>query len=173
MRTTQKRKKLLADIQQIKKIAFESNYEATTVLELERERLIRMRILEDCLAIEESMSILIMNSILMDSAKWKKLKYFGHIKRFKVFFTEILGHLFSFQKLAILKRLMEIPKKIEKITKRIFALRNTFSHTTTLAYSDVKRKNYGDGSIFDTCIFEKYVRDSTMVIEFFLKKISV
>jgi hypothetical protein len=173
MKITQKRKKLLADIQQIRKIAFDSNYEATTVLELERERLIRMRILEDCLTIEESISILIMNSILMDSAKWKKLKYFGHIKRFNVFFTEILGYLFSFQKLAILKRLMEIPKKIEKTTRRIIALRNTFSHAATFAYSDVKKINYGDGSIFDTCIFEKYVRDSNMVIEFFLKKMRV
>ncbi len=173
MKLTKKRKKLLAEIKRIKHIINGSEYDYTTALEMEKQRLVRSRVLEDCLKIEEFMSLIIMNHILQDSKKWLKLKYFGHIKRYSLFFTEILGHIPARQKLRAFQEILEIPKKIRKSMGRIFDLRNSFAHILTFAYKDKKRILYADGSIFDIRIFTEYVHDAEMVNEFLMKKIGI
>ncbi|MDH5768645.1 MAG: hypothetical protein OEZ31_06780 [Nitrospirota bacterium] len=121
--------------------------------------------------IEEAMSIIIMDYILQDSSKWKSIRYFGRIKRFLLFYDMILAHIPPFQKLNILKKIIKIPKKTEKMMRKIFNLRNVFSHVFTIDYTQFKKIQYKEGSIFSATKFEEYVDDANEVLNFVLKRI--
>ena len=175
MKLTKLQKKILDEIQHIRNIAYEyrgkDNAITTITLEIERGALIRNRVLLDCLLIEEAMSLIIMDYILQDSSKWRTIKYFGRIKRFLLFYDDILAHIPPFQKLDALKKIITLPKKIENTMRKIFNLRNIFSHVYTIDYTKLRRVQYNGGNIFNIGKFEKYIDDSSKVIGFLLKRI--
>jgi hypothetical protein len=142
-------------------------------LKMEKEKLIRSQVISDCTLIEELIGLAIMNEILEDSKSWRTIKYFGRIKRFRIFSDEILALISPFRKLDILKKLTFIPHKTEKLTRKIFDLRNLFAHTFTLDYSKAEKILYNGVSIFEISNFKKYCEDSTGVIRFFLRRSKV
>jgi len=142
-------------------------------LKIEKEKLIRSQVISDCTLIDELMSLMIMNEILKDSESWRNIKYFGRIKRFRIFYDEILALISPFRKLDMLKRLKPIPDKTEKFTRKIFDLRNLFAHTFTLDYRKEKKISYNGVSIFDVSNFKKYCEDSTDAIRFFVRRSKV
>lgn len=137
-------------------------------LKIEKEKLIRSQVISDCTVIEELMSLTIMNEILKDSERWKRIKTFGHIKRFIIFYDEILSLIPPFRKLDIVKQFSRIPDKTERITRKIFDLRNLFAHNYTL-YKKEKKILYNGVSMFDVSNFKTYCEDSTGTIRFFVR----
>jgi hypothetical protein len=140
-------------------------------MEIEKQALVRNRILLDCLLIEEAMSLIIMDHILQDSSKWKTIEYFGRIKRFRLFYDEILGHIRPFQKLDVVRQMIKIPKNLETIMRKVFNLRNVFSHVYTIDYTKFRKVKYNGKSIFDVRIFEKYANDANQAIVFLLERV--
>jgi hypothetical protein len=142
-------------------------------LEKEKEKLIEIQIISDCTLIEEAMNIIIMKHILKDSKSWRETRYFGRIKRFMILYDDILGHIFPFQKINIVKKFLPIPRKIESTTRNIFDLRNVFAHHHTIDYTKKRRILYDGMSIFDINNFEKYWNDSIDVKRYFIRRSGV
>jgi hypothetical protein len=133
--------------------------------------LVRIRYILDCLLIEEAMSLIIMDYVLRDCPKWKTISYFGRIKRYHLFYDDILGHIPPFQKLNILKEIIKIPRKVENIMRRIFSLRNVFSHIFTIDYTNLRKVQHNGENVFDIDMFEKHTNDADKVIFFLLKRL--
>jgi hypothetical protein len=170
MRLTKRQKRIVNEIERIRGAAY--NYDNVAVsLEAEKEGLVRIRILLDCLLIEEAMSLIIMDYVLQDSPKWKATTYFGRTKRYHLFYDDILGHIPPFQKLNILKDVIKIPKKLENILRKIFNLRNVFSHVFTVDYTNLRKMQYNGKTLFDIDAFEKFVNDADQVVIFLLKRL--
>jgi len=162
------------EIAHLRKLAFappdDSIFLDTTYLEIERDCIVRARVLWDCALVEEFMALIIMNQILSDSPKWNEIKYFGRIKRYHIFYAHILGRVPARYKMSIVRKFIRLPKSITKTVERMLALRDILAHVCTLDYTRKKDFSYKGQSIFSETGFESYMHDSTDAIAFLVKQ---
>jgi len=177
MKLSKKGKQLQGEIERIKNTAYKFRGDdcanRITVLKMERDAIIRSRVLLDCLMIEEVMSLIIMDYVLHDSPKWKSIKYFGRIKRYRLLYDKILTYIPPFQKLNILKDIINLPRNIERILRRIFNLRNVLAHVFTIDYTKEQEVEYAGRTIFDVDGFEKYVEEANQSAIFLFDKLKL
>ena len=168
---------LKREIAQIRKLAFappeHSKIPDSDYLEIERDSVIRARVLLDCALLEEAAAIIIMDHVLTDCPKWNEIKYFGRIKRYYIFYDDILGRLPARYKMAVVKKFIRVPKAISKIIERIIALRDLFAHVRTLDYNKRRNLDYKGHSILSKKGFESYLEDSTDAVSFLIKKTKI
>jgi len=149
-----RRNRLKREIAQLRKLAFappeHSKIPDSDYLEIERDSVIRARVLLDCALLEEAAAIIIMDHVLTDCPKWNEIKYFGRIKRYYIFYDDILGTL-----------------------ERMLALRDVFAHVRTLDYNKKRDLDYKGQSILSKAGFKSYLQDSTDVIAFLIKKTNI
>jgi len=142
-------------------------------LEIERDSIVRSRVLLDCAMVEEVTAIIIMDYVLDDSPRWNQVKYFGRIKKYRVLYDDVLGRLPARHKLAVAKKFIKIPKTISKTIQRILALRDVFAHVRTLDYTKRKDLDYKGKNILSEAGFQSYVQDSSDAVAFLIEKSSI
>jgi hypothetical protein len=130
-------------------------------------------VLLDCALVEEVTAIIIMDHVLVDCPKWNEIKYFGRIKRYRIFFDEVLGRLPARHKIAVVKKFIHVPKAISKTLEKMFALRDVFAHVRTLDYSKKRALDYKGQSILSKGGFEFYMQDATDAVCFLIGKSSI
>ena len=170
--------KLQREIEKLGIVAFgppeeSSSFRESDYLEMQREGIIRARVLLDCAIIEEITAIIIMDHILDDCSKWNQTNYFGRIKKYRVLYDDVLGRLPARHKLAVVKKFIRIPKAIYKTIERMLALRDLFAHVATLDYTKRKALKYRGNNILSEAGFRSYIQDSREAIAFLIKKSSV
>jgi len=169
--------RLKKEIEELRRIAFgvptHSPFPEAEYLEIERESIIRARVLLDCAMVEEVVAIIIMDHVLDDSPKWNQIKYFGRIKKYHVLYDDVLGRLPARYKLAVAKNFIRIPKTISKTIQRMLALREVFAHVRTLDYSKRRDLAYKGENILSESGFQAYMQDSGDAVAFLIKNSSV
>lgn len=169
--------RLKREIAQLRKLAFAPpEYSAipdSEYLNIERDSVVRARVLLDCALLEEAAAIIIMDHVLTDCPKWNEIKYFGRIKRYYIFYDDILGRLPARYKMAVVKKFIRVPKAISKIMGRMLALRDLFAHVCTLDYNKRKDLDYKGHSILSKKGFESYLEDSTNAVSFLIEKTKI
>jgi len=164
---------LKQEIAQLRKLAFappeHSKIPDSDYLEIERESVVRARVLLDCALVEEVAAIIIMDHVLVDSAKWKDIKYFGRIKRYYILFDDILGRLPARHKIAVVKKFIRVPKGISKTVGKMLALRDVFAHVRTLDCTKKRDLDYKGQNILSKNGFESYIQDAIDVVCFLIK----
>lgn len=169
--------RLKKEITELRRIAFgapkHSPFPEAEYLQIERESIVRARVLLDCAMVEEVTSIIIMDHVLDDSPKWNQIKYFGRIKKYHVLYDEVLGRLPARYKLAIAKKFIRIPKTISKTIQRMLALRDVFAHVRTLDYSKRRDLDYKGENILSEAGFQSYMQDSSNAVAFLVEKSGV
>ena len=172
-----RRSTLEREIAELRKLAFappeHSTIPDSEYLEIERDSIVRARVLLDCALLEEAAAIIIMDHVLTDCPKWNRIKYFGRIKRYHIFFDDILGRLPARHKMAVVKKFIRVPKGISKTVERMFALRDVFAHVRTLDYNKKRDLDYKGQSILSKDGFESYIQDATDVVCFLIKNSKV
>jgi hypothetical protein len=123
--------------------------------------------------LEEAAALIIMDHVLADSAKWNQIKYFGRIKRYYIFYDDILGRLPARYKMSIVRKFVRVPKSIWKTAERMLGLRDLFAHVRTLDYTRKRDLDYKGQSILSKGGFESYIQDATDVVCFLIKKSEV
>ena len=175
MKPSAKKKSLLKETERLRAIAYRHTDEGGAIsadtLEKEKNALVRVRVLEDCLIIEEAMSLIIMDHLLQDSPKWKSIKYFGRIKKYRLLYDKVLAYVPPFQKLKMLEDILKVPRSIDKTVCRIFKLRNVLAHVFTIDYTKKSEVNYAGRSIFDIDNFESYAKDANQAIVYLVGKL--
>jgi hypothetical protein len=169
--------RLKKEIVELRTIAFaapkHSSFPDAAYLEIERESVVRARVLLDCAMVEEVTAIIIMDHLLDDSPKWHQIKYFGRIKKYHVLYSDVLGRLPARHKLAIAKKFIRIPMAISKTIQRMLALRDVFAHVRTLDYTKRRDLLYKGNNILSEAGFQSYVQDSIEAVAFLIEKSSV
>ena len=172
-----RRNRLKREIAQLRKLAFappeHSKIPDSDYLEIERDSVIRARVLLDCALLEEAAAIIIMDHVLTDCPKWNEIKYFGRIKRYYIFYDDILGRLPARYKMSVVRKFIKVPKSISKTLERMLALRDVFAHVRTLDYNKKRDLDYKGQSILSKAGFKSYLQDSTDVIAFLIKKTNI
>jgi hypothetical protein len=138
-------------------------------LEIERDSIVRARVLLDCALVEEVAAIIIMDHVLADCPKWNEIKYFGRTKRYHIFYDDVLGRLPARHKIAVVKNFIRVPKRISKTMGKMLALRDVFAHVRTLDYTKKRDLDYKGQSILSKDGFESYIQDATDVVCFLIK----
>ncbi len=165
------------EIEELRMIAFgapkDSPFPEPAYLEIERESIVRARVLLDCAMIEEVIAVIIMDHVLDDSPKWNQIKYFGRIKKYRVLYDDVFGRLPARYKLAVAKKFIKIPKTILKTIQRMFALRDVFAHVRTIDYSKRKELEYKGNNILSEKGFRSYMQDSVETVTFLIEKSSI
>jgi hypothetical protein len=168
---------LKKEIAELRRIAFSrpngSPFSNAEYLEIEHDSVVRARVLLDCAMLEEAAAIIIMDHVLADCPKWHEIKYFGRIKRYQVFYDDILGRVPARHKMLVVRKFIRVPKEISHTAERMLALRDLFAHVRTLDYTRKQALNYKGQSILSKAGFESYVGDSTDVVAFLIKKSGV
>lgn len=135
-RRSRRRSRMEREIAELRALAFsppdDSDIPDATYLEIKRDSVVRARVLLDCSMAEELMALIIMNHILVDCPKWNEIEYFGRIKRYYVFYDDILGRLPARHKMSVVRKFIRVPKSISKTVGRMLALRDVFAHVRTL-----------------------------------------
>jgi hypothetical protein len=130
------RDRLLAEIADFREAAFPqaAGHDAATLaaLEMERGAVVRGRILSDCALMEELAALVIMHYVLSDCPRFTRLKYFGRIKKYRLFYEDVLGRLTARQKLAFLRKTAPVPKSVAGTVERMLALRDLLAHVLTI-----------------------------------------
>jgi hypothetical protein len=169
--------RLKEQIAKFREIAFGepeySPFPETVYLEIERESIVRARVLLDCAMVEEVSAVIIMDHVLDDSPKWNQIKYFGRIKKYRVLYDDVLGRLPARYKLGVAKKFIRIPKTISKTIQKMLALRDVFAHVRTLDYRRRKDLQYKGNNILSEKGFRSYVQDSCEAVAFLIEKSSV
>lgn len=169
--------RLNREIEELRMIAFgapeHSPFPETDYLKIERESIVRARVLLDCAMVEEVTAVIIMDNVLDDSPKWNHIKYFGRIKKYRVLYDDVLGRLPARYKLAVAKKFIQIPKTISKTIQKMLALRDVFAHVRTLDYSKRKDLEYKGNNILSEKGFRSYMQDSCEAVAFLIEKSSV
>lgn len=169
--------RLKKEIKGLRRIAFgapkHSPFPEAEYLEIERDSIIRARVLLDCAMIEETAAIIIMDHVLDDSPKWDQIKYFGRIKKYRVLYEDVLGRLPARHKLAVTKKFIQIPKTISKTIQRMLALRDVFAHVRTLDYLKRRELDYKGKNILSESGFQCYMQDSSDAVAFLIEKSSI
>lgn len=167
-----KRTVLEQEIAHMREIAFSgppgTPAQDLTYLEIEREAIVRARIIMDCACFEEAAAIAIMDCALRDSPKWNSIRYFGRIKRYSILYGA-LGRLSAREKLAAVRKLKRMPPEIWKTLERAFALRNALAHVYTFDYSNLRRLQYKGQSVLSLAGFQSYTSDSYQALQFLLR----
>lgn len=169
--------RLKKEIKELRRIAFgapkHSPFPDAEYLEIERDSIVRARVLLDCAMVEEVTAIIIMDYVLNDSPKWNQIKYFGRIKKYHVLYDDVLGRLPARHKLAVAKKFIRIPTAISKTIQRMLALRDVFAHVRTLDYTKLRDLDYKGKNILSEEGFQAYVQDSSNAVAFLVEKSSV
>jgi hypothetical protein len=169
--------RLKKQIEDLRRIAFgapePSPFPETDYLEIERESIVRARVLLDCAMIEEVTAIIIMDHVLTDSPKWSQTEYFGRIKRYRVLYDDVLGRLPARHKLTVAKKFIRIPNSTSVTIQRMLALRDIFAHVRTLDYSRRRDLEYKGSDILTEAGFRSYMKDSSGAIAFLIGKSSI
>ena len=169
--------RLKKEIEELRMIAFgapeHSPFPETDYLEIERESIVRARVLLDCAMVEEVIAVIIMDHVLDDSPKWNQIKYFGRIKKYRMLYDDVLGRLPARYKLAVAKKFIRIPKTISNNIQRMLALRDVFAHVRTLDYTKRRDLDYKGKNILSEAGFQSYVQDSSNAVAFLVEKSSV
>lgn len=169
--------RLKKEITELREMAFgapeHSPFPEAAYLDIERESIVRARVLLDCAMVEELTAIIIMDHVLADSPKWNQIKYFGRIKRYHVLYDDVLGRLPARYKLSVAKKFIRIPKTISKTIQRMLALRDLFAHVRTLDYTKRRELDYRGKSILSKAGFQSYVEDSCDAVAFLIEKSGV
>ena len=169
--------RLKKEIEELRSIAFgapeHSPFPEAEYLEIERESIVRARVLLDCAMVEEVTAIIIMDHLLDDSPKWRQIEYFGRIKKYHVLYGDVLGRLPARHKLMIVRKFIRIPKPILENVQRILALKDVFAHVRTLDYTKRRELLYKGNSILSKAGFQSYMRDSVDAVTFLIRKSSV
>jgi hypothetical protein len=139
-------------------------------LEIERDAIVRARVLLDCALIEELTALIIMNFLLSDSPRWRKIKYFGRIKRYHLFYDSVLARLSGRQKFAVVKKIIDLPRDIRATVDRMFALRDVLAHVYTFDSSGNRALEYKGKGVLTKAGFASYVGDSSRVISWLMRK---
>lgn len=174
---TSRSDRLKKEIEELRTIAFGAPehlpFSESDYLEIERESIVRARVLLDCAMVEEATAIIIMDHLLDDSPKWQQIEYFGRIKRYRVLYEDVLGRLPARHKLAITKKFIRIPKNIADTIQRMLALRDIFAHVRTLDYTKQKSLLYKGNNVLSKAGFQSYVQDSINAVGFLIEKSGV
>lgn len=169
--------RLKKEIEELRTIAFgapeDSPLPEGDYLEIERESIVRARLLLDCAMVEEVTAIIIMDHVLDDSRKWNQLKLFGRIKKYRVLYDDVLGRLPARYKLAVAKKFIRVPRNISGTIQRMLALRDVFAHVRTLDYSRRRDLEFKGDNILSEKGFRTYMQDSSEAVAFLIKKSSV
>jgi hypothetical protein len=169
--------RLKKEITELRKIAFgapkHSPFSEAEYLEIERDSIVRARVLLDCAMVEEVTAIIIMDHVLDDSPKWNQVKYFGCTKKYHVLYDEVLGRLPARYKLAVVKKFIRIPKTISKTIQRMLGLRDVFAHVRTLDYSKRRNLGYKGKNILSEAGCQSYMQDSSDAVAFLVEKSGV
>lgn len=169
--------RLKKEIEELRMIAFgahkHSPFPEADYLEIERESIVRARVLLDCAMVEEVTAIIIMGHVLDDSPKWNQINYFGRIKKYRVLYDDVLGRLPARYKLAVAKKFIQIPKTISKTIQRMLALRDVFAHVRTLDYTKRRDLDYKGDNILSKTGFQSYMQDSGDAVAFLVEKSGV
>jgi hypothetical protein len=169
--------RLKNEIKKLRTIAFgapkHSPFPDTEYLEIERDSIVRARVLLDCAMVEEVTAIIIMDHVLDDSPKWNQIKYFDRIKKYRVLYDDVLGRLPARHKLAVVKKFIRIPNTISKTIQKMLALRDVFAHVRTLDYTKRRDLDYKGKNILSEAGFQTYVEDSSDAVAFLVEKSSV
>ena len=169
--------RLKKEIAELREIGFgapeHSPFREAPYLEIERQSIIRARVLLDCAMVEELTAIIIMDHVLADSPKWNQIRYFGRIKRYHILYDDVLGRLPARYKLSIVKKFIRIPKTISKTIQRMLALRDVFAHVRSLDYTKRRELQYKGKSILSKRGFQCYVEDACEAVAFLVEKSSV
>jgi len=160
-------------IAELRELAFaapdHSPFPDAVYLAIERDSVIRARVLLDCAMVEELTALIIMDHVLTDSSKWNEIEYFGRIKRYRVFYDDILGRLPARYKVAVARKFTHIPKNILKTVQRMLALRDVFAHVYTLDYTKKRDLDYKGKNILSKAGFKSYMQDSSDAIVFLVE----
>jgi hypothetical protein len=169
--------RLRKEIEELRRMAFaapkHSSFPEADYLDIERESIVRARVLLDCAMVEEVAAIIIMDHVLDDSPKWNQIKYFGRIKKYRVLYNDVLGRLPARYKLAVINKFIRIPKTISKTIQRMLSLRDVFAHVRTLDYLKRRDLEYKGENILSESGFQSYVQDSSDAVAFLVEKSSV
>jgi hypothetical protein len=173
----QRRRRLENEIAELRELAFsrpnDSPFPEADYLEIERESVVRARVLLDCAMLEEASALIIMDHVLADCPKWHEIEYFGRIKRYRILYDDILGRVPARHKMRVVGKFIRVPKKISKAAERMLALRDLFAHVRTLDYTRKQALQYKGQSILSKLGFQSYLKDSTDVVAFLIEKSSV
>jgi hypothetical protein len=165
--------RLKREIAELRELAFgapdDSPFPEALYDEIERDSIIRARVLLDCALVEELTALAIMHFVLVDSEKWRKVKYFGRIKRYHIFYDDVLGRLPARYKVAVVKKFTRVPKNISKTIERMLALRDLFAHVHTVDYKKKQGLEYKGESILSKAGFQSYMKDSSSVMSYLVK----
>ena len=176
-RHSSRRSRLKRGIAELRKLAFappeHSTIPDSEYLEIERDSVVRARVLLDCALLEEAAAIIIMDHVLADCPKWNRIEYFGRIKRFYIFYDDILGRLPARYKMSVVKKFIRVPKSLWKTAERMLALRDLFAHVRTLDYTRKRDLNYKGQSMLSKGGFESYLEDSIDAVCFLIEKTGV
>lgn len=169
--------RLRKEIEDLRRIAFgapkHSSFPEAEYLDIERESIVRARVLLDCAMVEEAAAIIIMDHVLDDSPKWNQIKYFGRIKKYRVLYDDVLGRLPARHKLAVIKKFIRVPKTISKTIQRMLALRDVFAHVRTLDYLKRRDLEYKGENILSEAGFQSYMQDSIDAVAFLIERSGV
>ena len=169
--------RLKKESEELRLIAFgapeHSPFPEADYLEIERESIVRARVLLDCAMVEEVTAVIIMDHVLDDSPKWNQIKYFGRIKKYRILYDDVLGRLPARYKLAVAKKFIRIPRIISNTIQRMLALRDVFAHVRTLDYSKRRDIEYKGDHILSKAGFRTYMQDSSEAVAFLIEKSGV
>ena len=169
--------RLKKEIKELRAMAFQapkhSPFPDAQYLEIERDSVVRARVLLDCAMVEELTAIIIMDHVLDDSPKWNQIKYFGRIKKYRVLYDDVLGRLPARRKLAVAKKFIPIPTTISRTIQRMLALRDVFAHVCTLDYTKLRDLDYKGKNILSAAGFQSYLEDSSDAVAFLVEKSGV
>lgn len=165
------------EVVEMRELAFsrpeDSPFPEADYLEIERESVVRARVLLDCAMLEEAAAIIIMDHVLADCPKWHEIEYFGRIKRYRILYDDILGRVPARHKMRVVAKFIRLPKKISHAAERMLALRDLLAHVRTLDYTRKQALQYKGQSILSKPGFESYLKDSTHVVASLIEKSSV
>lgn len=176
-RRPNRRSRLEREVAELRALAFappvDSPIPDADYIEIERDSVVRTRVLLDCTMLEEAAAIIIMDHVLADCAKWNEIEYFGRIKRYQIFYDDILGRLPARHKMRVVRKFIRVPKNISKTADRMLALRDLFAHVRTLDYTKKRDLDYRGRSILSREGFKSYLKDSTDVVSFLVEKTGI
>ena len=163
-RQTDRLKRMKRELREVRSLAFgppkDSPYPDTDYVEIERDSIVRARVLLDSAMIEELTALIIMNHVLKSDSKYQETAFFGRSKRYRVLYDDVLGRLPARHKMSIVRNLIRVPRSVSKTIERMLALRDLFAHVATLDYNEKPRLQYKGHNILSKAGFTEYVDDS-------------
>ncbi len=163
-RRTERYRRIERQIVEMRELAFgrqqNSRYPDADYLEIERDSIVRARVLLDCALVEEMSALIIMNHVLASDSKFNEITYFGRIKRYHVLYDQVLGRLPARFKMSVVRKFIRVPRQVSQTVERMLALRDVFAHVCTLDYNQRRNLEYKGQNILSTAGFAAYVHDS-------------